>query len=586
MTKKIPGIDQLPSGHYRVRVQKRGQPVNEIVETLQEAIDLRDAIRSEITVGELQPVEGVSALDWGDIWLRDFRRQNRGYNSECGRFQSHIATAPWAKTPLRAVQSPDIMQWLIALSKKKAVRNGKVQKKTLGFQTRKHIFNLARSLFSDAMSLGYCTSNPCIGVKVKKTTSDRNLEHIPEEWPFKPAEQAKMLEAIRDDPERWIMLFCMGTGLRQGEAWNLHLEDVHTEGDDPHVYVRFGSLGKAPKNGRAEPVPLFGIGLLAAREWLKVLPSYAKRNPHKLMFPTPTIEKRKGSTGRRGFKGGDRRQSSKTPKSWTRAKDALGTNRKSWWHLLRHTCATSLLCGWWGKAWSLSEVSKLLRHSSTKVTERYAHLMRGNLTKVAAETDALFIIANGLQKTPDTKPRDDDEGSSGGSSGAPRGGSSGNTNGSSGDTNGSSTGAISGTSSERSSCHAVVMAEIGKREIEPNLPCTPEKIRTSDRRLRRHKYSEQDHGVKSFHDNGVTTFEKLAWKITQALANNSDDEAWEAAQALAKAVLEDRANVLAKAVLMAGPFAMRRAVELAEMFTVFEAEATGVGNLASRLRHE
>jgi hypothetical protein len=52
-----------------------------------------------------------------------------------------------------------------------------------------------------------------------------------------------------------------------------------------------------------------------------------------------------------------------------------------------------------------------------------------------------------------------------------------------------------------------------------------------------------------------------------------EEAAWAAAQALAKAVLDVPAVMLATAVLQGGPFALRRALELAER--IIEAEAAG-----------
>jgi hypothetical protein len=49
-----------------------------------------------------------------------------------------------------------------------------------------------------------------------------------------------------------------------------------------------------------------------------------------------------------------------------------------------------------------------------------------------------------------------------------------------------------------------------------------------------------------------------------ALAEGREHEAWQHAQALAEGILDDQRNALARAVLEAGPFAMRRAEELAE----------------------
>jgi hypothetical protein len=56
----------------------------------------------------------------------------------------------------------------------------------------------------------------------------------------------------------------------------------------------------------------------------------------------------------------------------------------------------------------------------------------------------------------------------------------------------------------------------------------------------------------------------VAQSLLLALSEGRDEAAWENAQALAKAVLDDPRNVLAKAVLDGGPFAMRKAEELAE----------------------
>jgi hypothetical protein len=75
-------------------------------------------------------------------------------------------------------------------------------------------------------------------------------------------------------------------------------------------------------------------------------------------------------------------------------------------------------------------------------------------------------------------------------------------------------------------------------------------------------------------DNRMTTAAEV---LLQALAEGRDDEAWEHAQGLAKAVLDDRANVLARAVLDGGPFAMRKAGELAEVVLDGGADASDQG---------
>jgi integrase len=72
------------------------------------------------------------------------------------------------------------------------------------------------------------------------------------------------------------------------------------------------------------------------------------------------------------------------------AQRAAGLERIGDWHDLRHTCATSLLEGWWGVAWRLEDVQRLLGHRSRTTTEKYCHL-RG---------DAVFRAAAGLGLRP------------------------------------------------------------------------------------------------------------------------------------------------------------------------------------------
>jgi integrase len=105
-------------------------------------------------------------------------------------------------------------------------------------------------------------------------------------------------------------------------------------------------------------VPLLPAAVEITKRWLALLPSYAKNNPEGLLFPTPR---------------GCRRQRSKNY-GWEAVCTAAKNKRPVRWHDLRHTCGSSLIAGWWGRAWSIIEVRDRLGHSSVEVTELYAHL--------------------------------------------------------------------------------------------------------------------------------------------------------------------------------------------------------------------
>ena len=66
--------------------------------------------------------------------------------------------------------------------------------------------------------------------------------------------------------------------------------------------------------------------------------------------------------------------------------EKAGVQRHVRFHDLRHTCASHLISGSWGRAWTLEEVARHLGHSSSAVTRRYAHLCPEGLQRAVRET--------------------------------------------------------------------------------------------------------------------------------------------------------------------------------------------------------
>ena len=208
--------------------------------------------------------------------------------------------------------------------------------------------------------------------------------------------------------DRLCAAFAVGSGVRQGEQWTLHLADVHADAADPHVIVRYGGRKKGvftpPKNGRLRRVELFGRALQAARAWLEILPTWCPRNPLGLMWPTS--------------RGHVRRE--KAPRGWSQATrqgakshlEAAGLHRAEArhdkrgvrWHDLRHTCASALVSGMWGRVWTVQEVMVQLGHRDIKTTMRYAHLAPGVLA-AAARATGLGTGDGGTTNLSNTCPR-------------------------------------------------------------------------------------------------------------------------------------------------------------------------------------
>lgn len=401
MATELPeNIDQLPSGKFRVRVERGGRVVTAAHDTLRGAIELRDAIKREIADGALIPSTGTSLRDIGRQFLSS-RLMKRSYSTDESRWYQHVAESRIGRMAMADLSAVDARFWLDELAAKTIAydpkRHGERPTKTLSVSTRKACLNLVRRAFDWAVKRGLAPTNPLIGVRVSDgaaRSDDEDDEGYREGWYLDAADQLRLrkvwAETWGDAPKRMaevlIAEVAWTTGLRQGELWSLHLEDLVVDGDSPHIFVRFGSWDRVKaryrttKGKQSRKVDLWGPSLEAAKAWLRVLPHYAKKNPLGLAFPTE-----------RGA-----RRDKKAPRAWAKVVEAFGVvprvGRTIWWHLLRHTCASSLIAGWWGARWSLEDAQRVMGHKDIRTTQRYAHLAPSVLTQVAAEAHAAWAV--------------------------------------------------------------------------------------------------------------------------------------------------------------------------------------------------
>lgn len=303
----------------------------------------------------------------------------RGLTSERNRMTMHIAPSSFYDKPLDEIRGPEIRQWVRDMAKKKA-RDTRGDR-TLSRGTIARSFALVSAVFADAVRDEIIATNPCTGVELPK----RATEATKQKWSFLSLEEQQAFATCPelDEATRLTIQFAFYTGLRQGEQFHLLLEDLHIDGDHPHVYVRFGSKNAPPKSGKTREVPLVPQAVIVARRWLEVLPTFAPSNQEGLAFPTAVGTRRGvGKPLARVRVGG------KYVDGWTAAKLAVGITRRLRWHDLRHSCASSLIAGWWGRRWSTEEVREVLGHSSITMTERYAHLGANTIREAARATVA------------------------------------------------------------------------------------------------------------------------------------------------------------------------------------------------------
>jgi integrase len=318
-----------------------------------------------LETNETRHREGVTLAQWAERALERRELQGlRGVDREQSRWAMHVAGTELAALPVHGIERADVQRWLDRMLVKRSRRS----KKTLGRQTVANALTLLRAVLEDATARGAAATNPARDVHLPRAHGKTH-----EEWTYlTPDEQARLLDVVPAHA-RPAVAFAIFAGLRQGEQWSLPLSDVHLDAPSPHVVVRFGAPGKPTKSGKPRRVDLLPEAVAAARAQLELvehLEHQARRhgkrwNEHRLLFPSL-----RGSRRQRG-----------APTGWEAwIERAIGRTVR--WHDLRHTCASSLVAGWWGRVWSLREVQALLGHSTVAVTERYAHLA-GTITEDA-----------------------------------------------------------------------------------------------------------------------------------------------------------------------------------------------------------
>ena len=270
-------------------------------ETKEEASSVVDAAIEELRSKRVELAGGKTLRSYAAQWFDAREREGvtTGSNDR-NRWTNHVDTAPFADWPMQRIAPQDIVTLVTKLREKRVsdLRRGPRRlPRKLSLQTVKHALCLLRCCLASAVDDGLIGSNPAQGIGPSAGRTARRAKCAAtttklSAWTYLDEKDQRKLANCATIPElgRLLIAFAIGTGLRQGELWTLHLADVHAEDDDPHILVRWGSRsgGKLmpPKSGEARTVPLVGPALNAARRLLELLPTIRPKNPHRLLFPT------------------------------------------------------------------------------------------------------------------------------------------------------------------------------------------------------------------------------------------------------------------------------------------------------------
>jgi integrase len=213
----------------------------------------------------------------------------------------------------------------------KTLRIAKVSPNTVN-----HSLRGLRAFFNKLVAWNILEKTPCRGVK------DIRLADMVRPYLSKE-DLLKLLGHTRGTDLHDIILFAAMTGLRRGELINLTWED--TDLSRGTILVKSNASFQT-KSGKTRVVPMNST----VRELL-----HGMQSRQGYLFPGDRGEKHNGNFLTQRFRMAIRQ---------------CGLNRDLHFHSLRHTFASLLV----KEGVSLYHVQKLLGHSSSRVTEIYAHL--------------------------------------------------------------------------------------------------------------------------------------------------------------------------------------------------------------------
>jgi integrase len=326
---------------------------------------------------------------WFEKWFddRELAGDTRGVHKERSVYRQHIATAEFAETMLRRVRPMDIQGHLTALSKKPAVSvitfgRGEDKRseyratgRTLSRQTVVHVRRILRDGFGAAVMAGKVAASPV--TKEVKVPKMARVEEDEDVWSWLTAEEIKALLDVLPTPRlRAIFAVAVYVGLREGELWGLRWQDMAMDAAVPHLNVRKSYDGPTKTKGSRRTVPLLDPVYAALKEYRAEV-KITKLG--QLVFPADH-----GGCYSKGYDADwpDHPSATGTRPGW-RTKAGIRDHVR--FHDLRHTCASHLVQGSWGRVWSLHQVMQWMGHADIKTTLRYAHLAPGGLLQAMAD---------------------------------------------------------------------------------------------------------------------------------------------------------------------------------------------------------
>jgi integrase len=359
-------ITTLPNGRALMRVTIGGKLHQGRFDTEEEAQIALDVLLREKAPGD-DKTFGAYSRRWFDA--RELRGVVKHVKKERSTWDAHVRTWECYEWPLDRIRRKHIAAFLASMEKK-TKRNGE----PIGRGVAKHLLSLIRACLRSAADEGLIDANPAMDIDVPRRAGG------PRKWTYLELEEIERVFVAehadrKDTPHltlerRAAYAIAIYAGLRKSEIWRLRWEDIAIGGQRPSIHVREGKSDHAVRD-----VPLLPQAAEHVRRWRE---RDGVSRAFGLAF-SPRENPRSARTTHGDDYDAGWRDHPYTYRGVRKVRQGAasrcGFGRRVRFHDLRHTCASHLVMGsWTPEPMTIQQARRWLGHSSTSVTDRYAHM--------------------------------------------------------------------------------------------------------------------------------------------------------------------------------------------------------------------
>ena len=351
-------IGHKPDG-TPIKKQFYGTGINEANKKADEYID-------KIQSGLLNDFDKITLIELMSKWLYEIKKYDdikpSTFESYDVTFRRYIQTSEIANCKLYNMKTITLQDCYIKMSKN-GFSGAKIKKMN----------KLLYQFFKYAINEGYLNRNPAENIVIPKLEKEKKLKE--DKLEYYSEEEVKLLKkSLKGNELELLVLFALGTGLRQGELLALRYSDIDYDNMQIHVqrtvktnYVFDANNKKHRQLNFLEPKTKNSNRIVDIPSSLfKLLPV---KNTDELIFTD----------------NGNVWEARKLYRHWNYFLRDNNLPVKKF-HSLRHTYATLLL----SKGVELITVSKLLGHSSLQITEIYSHVIPKLKTNAVNKLNDIF----------------------------------------------------------------------------------------------------------------------------------------------------------------------------------------------------